>query len=244
MRRGYFDIHCHILPGVDDGPKTIAETVSLARAFVEDGAAGVIATPHYSLGADIGLFIKHRNAALEETRNALQAEKIKLEIKTGAETMIQLSSEPALAYLALEINAQDLCLGDTNLILIEYPEGPEPTWFEDSLFRLQQIGLQPVLAHTERYSWLRSKKRLADLVERGLYFQINCECLNGFFNPVKRQMKTAAEMRLVHFLASDAHDTRNRRPRLGGIDLVEYFWQMENAKALYKHSESNVFYTS
>jgi protein-tyrosine phosphatase len=239
---GYYDIHSHILSGMDDGPPMLDDALALAWAYSRDGAAGVIATPHFSLGSDVQEFLMRRDTSLDMLKRGIRSMKIKLDVKPGCELMIGLVEDFEAAFKVVEKFARRLCLNESHLLLVEFPDGPEPLWFRDSLNRMQKIGLQPVVAHLERYFWLRNRKLLESLVEKGIYFQVNADCLRRFLNSSSILMRSFTSARLVRFIATDAHDANGRRPGLGSLPYRKYFWQFENSSALCQNGQDHIFH--
>lgn len=244
VKQGYFDIHSHILPGMDDGPGDIDAALELAKSYIEDGASGVIATPHFTLGDDIGAFLDRRKRALCELREALKKEGLRLEVKCGSEIMLRVKEKEDTAYAELERNVEWFCIGDSNLMLVEFPIGPEPVWFEDSLYWLQRMGTQPVLAHAERYAWLKNREKLDRTIDKGIYLQVNSGSIGSHLSLSNGLARSMLKSGSVHFVATDSHDTCKRKPDMGRIFKGKFHYHLENARALFEHRGDHVFYIS
>jgi protein-tyrosine phosphatase len=244
MGSGYYDIHSHILHGLDDGPGTMEASLELVKAYIKDGTSGVIATPHFPVGNNVEAFLGKRDEAIETLRKAIKEKGLKLDIKPGAEVMMKPREKNGSAYAEIENNVEKLCMGDSNLILVEYQAGPEPVWFEESLYWLQRMGIQPILAHAERYGWLKNRKKLSKLIDKGIYIQINSGSLKGLFTPFRAFASALLRSDSVHFIATDAHDTKARRPNMTRIDNGQIYWHLENSRALYNHKGEHIFYVS
>jgi protein-tyrosine phosphatase len=210
------DLHCHILPGLDDGAATIDESIVLARAFQEVGIDVAVATPHIREDhpfdpAEIG----PRARGLEE---ALAAEGIELRVVAGAEVAIS-----RVRDLSEEI-LPTLCLGDGPYMLVESPYTHATNVLEETLFDLQVRGFNPVLAHPERApSFQQDPDRLVQLVERGVLCSVTAASMVGTFGRTVREFTALLFTRgLVHDVASDAHDP-TRRP----IDLLAGFQALD-----------------
>lgn len=203
------DIHCHLLPGLDDGPGTMNESLAMARMAVADGIRGAICTPHWH-----PLIWPNERSAIAETVNALrsrlQAEAIPLEIWPGSELSLDADLEAGLAGGRLAT------LNGGSWVLLELPGTFLPPGIEDYLWRFRQSGHELVLAHPERYSYiLRDPARLHSWVEMGLAVQITAASLLGRLGPeIASLCRVLLEHRLVHFLASDSHGINARRPLL------------------------------
>jgi protein-tyrosine phosphatase len=202
------DIHCHILPGLDDGPSTLAGSVALARAFVDCGTTTVVATPH--IRDDHPFELAQIGARAEELRAALAAEKIELEVLTAGEVSVM-----ALDRLD-EDDIAALCIGNGSYILVESPYGDVGTVFDSILITLQGRGLRPVLAHPERCPMFQGDLgRVERLVNAGVVTSITAGSIAGDFGGRVRDCADEMLRRgLVHDVASDAHDARRRPPGL------------------------------
>jgi protein-tyrosine phosphatase len=209
MNASFVDIHCHLLPGIDDGAKDLAESLSMARLAVEDGTTTIVATPHQlgNFGHNRGDEIRRR---VEELEDQLRQAGVPLAVRPGADVRI----EPGMVQKIT--NGDVLTLGDHGRhVLLELPHELylplEPIL--DELWRHKMVG---VLSHPERNEGvLRRPDVIAPLVEAGCLMQITAGSLCGTFGPACREMseRLLAEG-LVHFVASDAHGPRSRRPLL------------------------------
>jgi protein-tyrosine phosphatase len=211
------EIHCHLIPGVDDGPKDWEECIALARALVRDGTTHIIATPH-QLGRYEG-----RNAAKEirlgvqELQRSLDEMKIPLHVAAGGEIRL----DPAIPKL-LERDVV-LTLGDAGkYLLLELPT--QVSMGAGAVMRhLACTGVGVILAHAERYDSHRADPASAVAwVENGATIQVNAGSITGF-NGEKVQHICFDWIRAgwVGLVASDAHSTGNRRPRMTeAIDVL------------------------
>jgi protein-tyrosine phosphatase len=202
------DTHCHLLPGLDDGPRRLEEALVLARQLSAAGVRRVICTPHYSrrFPTDHAAAVKR----LGELREALTASEVSLELDLAAEIA------PAKAIDATVDELVARRLGETHL-LVEL-ERDTPTGFVGLLLeRLAEVGLTPVLAHPERCAAVRSQPRLLDAArEQGALVQVVAPSLVGHWG----EEAGAAAWRLletgrVDLLASDAH-----RPGPRGLHMA------------------------
>ncbi len=203
------DTHCHILPGVDDGPAEMADAVALCRLAGADGTTTLIATPHQR-----HLMWPNRDAA------TLAARCTELQRAVGDEPRILLGAEIRVdADLLADVDAFPasglLPLAGSRYLLLEFPSvgGPEP---RPLLHELIVSGWRPVLAHAERIPrWIERPEELADLVQLGAYVQVTAGSLLGRFGKRPRACCTwLLDGDLVHFVGSDAHDTLERPPGL------------------------------
>jgi protein-tyrosine phosphatase len=202
------DLHCHVLPGIDDGPRSIEDSLLLARAAASAGIRTIVATPHvsreYPNDADTiaGL--------LDELGARLAAEGLPLELRSGAEiamTMIDQLAPEALPRLAL---------GGGPWLLIECPFTSLATGFDILLLKLQSQGHRIVLAHPERSPFFhRDPQLLGSLVRGGILTSITAGSLVGLFGGrVQRFTRELVQNALVHNVASDAHNHTGRPPSI------------------------------
>jgi len=210
------DLHSHILPGIDDGPATMEASVEIGRMAVAEGVRTIVATPHFD-----GRFspAPEEIVPLAGALNIqLAREKIPLAIITGAEVAISRLtdlSDEALGGLAL---------GSGTSVLVESPYERAASSIDNSLFALQVRGFTPMLAHPERSPVFHGDlNRLRALVERGVLCSINAGSLAGEFGSTAHRFALQLmHERLVHSVASDAHDPVRRPPLLRpGFEAAE-----------------------
>jgi protein-tyrosine phosphatase len=221
------DIHCHILPGLDDGPDSIEESIQMAQAAIADGITHIVATPHandtfrYDLDTNL------------QRRDELQARiGTKLTLATGCD--FHLSYEN---ILALRQNPMCFTLNQKNYVLVEFPEFAIPPAIDETLMEMVAAGIYPIITHPERTSMLRaSRERVKNWVHQGCCLQLTAQSILGRFG---QGAQRAAEAWLdddgVHFIASDAHDVASRPPRLReAFDVVARRKGPEVAQALFR----------
>ena len=197
------DLHCHILPGIDDGPSEWEEAVRLARAAFADGIRTIVATPHVG---DSTISAEAISGLVEELNRRLGEEGIPLEVLPGAEVPVPV---PALALKPYSLNG-------SNYVLVEFPPSHVPRAAAEWVFGLRAAGLTPIVAHPERNpSVLRDPGILTALLGAGALAQITAASL---VDPLDRDVFACARYLVgkgaVHFLATDAHSTHWRPPIL------------------------------
>ena len=220
------DIHCHILPGIDDGPETIDVALQMAQSAIADGITHVIATPHANATF---VFDPPRISALREELQASVG--ARLEIGTGCD--FHFSAEN---LEALKSDAQRFTLRQRNYLLVEFNEFAIPPSAVQTLHELQLAGLQPIITHPERNAILRSHpEQLARWVKLGCTVQVTAGALTGSFGPLaQRHAERWIDQGLVHFVASDAHNLRGRPLRCRpAYDAVWERFGEEVARALF-----------
>lgn len=200
------DLHCHILPGVDDGAKNMEDSMDMARTAVEEGITHILATPHYKNGHwDI---VKEDILPLvDEVQAELDARGIPLTIFPGQEVRIN-------GELMEDIESDDIQFIDegNQYVLIEFPTSSIPAYTESLFFELQRSGVTPIIVHPERnHAVLKDPNILLPFVERGALAQLTAASYTGGFGKEIQQVSTKLiEADLVHFIASDAHNVKSR----------------------------------
>lgn len=194
------DMHSHLLPGLDDGVKTLEEAEAVVQVFKQLGYRKLITTPHVMQD-------HYRNtpetilAGLDQLRKHLSERNIEIEVGAAAEYYLD-----EYFIRSLESGSPLLTFGD-NYLLFETNFISEPLTLNEFIFAATTRGYRPVLAHPERYLYLQDNMaRIEDLANRGVLFQVNLGSLAGFYS---RGIQTMAgrlvDMGLVHFLGSDCH---------------------------------------
>lgn len=201
------DLHAHVLPGLDDGPSTLADAVALVRAAEAAGISKIVATPHVSPRYPTEpAAIEHAARAL---RSALDADGVRVEIVAGAEVAIDRLDALTDADLAA------LHLGDGPWILLESPLGGGALGdIEPVVSALQAGGHRILLAHPERSPMFqRDPEQLDRLVSSGVLTSVTASAFCGSFGSrVQRSVVRLAREGLVHNVSSDMHDLRGRAP--------------------------------
>lgn len=203
------DLHCHLLPGIDDGPGTLDEALELARAFVRAGITTAVATPHVSWtfqNESAGIA-----AAAEQLRARLRADEVALEVREGAEVALTRSADLPEQELAR------LGLGGGRWLLAEPPLGAAvASGIAETVEMLAERGHRILLAHPERCrAFHREPRVLAGLARKGVLMSLTASSFEGRFGPPARRFAVAmADEGLVHNVVSDAHDPLRRPPEI------------------------------
>jgi len=216
----FVDLHCHMLPGIDDGSKNLEQSLAMARLAVADGIRAAVMTPHHLNGV-----YTNRSAdilsAVSTLREALIANGIGLKILPGSELHLvpELPDELAAGHA--------LTLGNQNrAVLVELPVHTVPMGSELILEQILGLGYTPIIAHPERNSQLRRDPEiLAEWVAMGCLGQVTAQSCTGQFGPqVQESARYMVSRGLIHVMASDAHRDRRRIPQLstGRAQLVEW----------------------
>jgi len=217
------DLHCHILPDLDDGPATLEGSLEMARAFVSVGVNTVAATPH--IRDDHPFSLELLDARMSTLRSALDEAGIGLRVVPGGE--VALSKVTELDDEALT----SLCIGEGPSLLVESPFTQAPSLLETALFDLQLRGFRPLLAHPERsVTFIGDRERLERLAERGIACSVTAMSVAGSFGATVRNFTLGLfSAGLVHNIASDAHAAEHRGPGFAGaLAALEAAFEVEN----------------
>jgi protein-tyrosine phosphatase len=221
------DLHCHVLPGIDDGPATIEDSVELARAALAAGIDTLVATPHVNSRTpnDAATIA----AVLAILRERLAREQVQVEVLPGAEIALSQLGELSDEQLSR------LGLGGGRWLLVEPPFASVAPALEGIVMELRRKRRPVVLAHPERCPALqRDRSVVPRLVQAGVLMSITAGSLVGRFgSEVRRYALELAQQGLIHNVTSDAHDTAKRPPGLsdaleqaGLQELAEWLTQL------------------
>jgi protein-tyrosine phosphatase len=204
------DIHCHILPGLDDGPGTMREAVKMAQIAVEDGICTLVATPHINVESQNIADVFALSSKIQKTLAQMRYQCTVLEIP-----LILMAGGEVNARMGLDV-IRPFALNGEKYLLVEFPHSFLPGDAAETIFNCVTAGFTPIIAHPERNtSVIERPDRLGDLIRAGALLQINGGSLLGTFGG---HTKACAEHLLktgvVSFLASDGHSPSSRRPVL------------------------------
>lgn len=201
----YIDIHSHILPGIDDGSQDFDASIQMLKQASADGIAQIILTPHNKPARHNAdpLIIE---SLLAELRKRMEDEGIAIKLHGGNELYYRNG-------LAEEImDGKALTLAGSNYVLTEFNPMEDYDYIRYGVYSLIAEGYHPILAHAERYSKINGKaNRVEDLIEMGCYIQVNAGSVMGVLGfQTKFFVRRLLKEQLVHFVATDAHDTKER----------------------------------
>lgn len=207
--RGIVDVHCHILPGVDDGADSYIEALKLLRAEYEQGVRRVILTPHYRAGyfeTDRDVIREH----FQELCDRLPSVGIPMKLYLGCE----FHRENDMLKM---INADSAyTMAETKYVLTEFAGTDDESYINNYVNNLVAGGYRPIIAHIERYPSMRNLQKVEHLIRSGAVIQVNASSILGYEGLrqkgfCKKLLKTG----YVHLIGSDAHDLKKRIPCLG-----------------------------
>lgn len=223
------DVHSHFIPGIDDGAKTMEDSLNMLRTMQEFGYKKVITTPHimsdfYRNTPEIIL------SGLDKLREAAHKENIHLTIEAAAEYYLDIELED-------KIRKKELLTFGNNYVLFEMPFVSEPKNLSRAIFEMQMAGYKPVLAHVERYLfWHREPEKAQTLFDKGVILQLNLNSLSGHYSPqVQKSAEQLLDSEIIGLLGTDCHN-------MGHLELLKqsstlpYFHKAMKINNLLNHS--------
>lgn len=220
------DIHSHLLPGIDDGVKTLEESIQMIQGFIRMGYQKLITTPHIKSDA-------YRNTPeiiqgkLSELKAYLKKENITIGIEAAAEYYVD------EWFVALLESGDTLLTFGDNHILIETSFINKPYNLLEVIFELQASGYRPVFAHPERYIYVQENMSfLNKLVERGVLLQLNANSLAGYYGKTAQKVaRKIIDNQLVHLVGSDCHGRRHMNALQKAI-VQKHYYQLADLNLL------------
>jgi protein-tyrosine phosphatase len=204
------DLHCHVLPGIDDGSESLEQSLEFCRVALADGVSTLVATPHQKPGMYDNPPPVIREKLLD-LRAAIREAGLEIEIVEGAEVYCTMD-----VALRLKEGQVTTINGMGRYVLLELPYQQIPIRPEETIFQLKLAGVTPVLAHPERIGYFTADiGRLENMVRLGCLTQLTAASLLGGFGQKAREFSLEMlERNLTHVISSDAHDTVYRPPVL------------------------------
>lgn len=203
------DIHCHIMPGVDDGSKDLEMSLSMLKTALSEGTKGMILTPHHKP--------MHHNVSPHHNREYTQrlmeeAGKRGIDVKLFSGNEIYYCGETVAELESGKVST----LADSRYVLIEFHPTDMYKTIHNALYSVQAAGFVPIIAHVERYADMAKHIKYVDnLVDMGVYVQINSASAMGKYGlGIKHFTRQLLKEKMVHFVATDAHDNASRAPHL------------------------------
>ena len=224
------DLHTHILPGMDDGAKTVEEALQMLRIEAEQGVGAVALTPHYYRTKERPeSFLERRRVAMERLLEATK-DKVYPRFILGAEVAMV----PSMVDWS---DLADFCYDNTKTLLVELPIQP---WTPEVFYRLYNLenrcGILPMIAHVDRYFFYQSRKNIEQLLEMGYPVQVSAEALSHW---VSRKNAINLLKKNYGVLISDCHNTNTRRPNMAdGLQVIEKKLGKQTALEIVEWTES------
>ena len=209
------DFHTHILPGIDDGSADVDTSVEMLKMLYAQGIDTVIATPHFYLAKDSSRnFLRQREKAVKELLDKVEKMDDIPRIVLGAEVLLypEVSGMPDL---------DKFCISGTNYLLVEMPFFKWSNITYETLEKIRRQGIIPIVAHFERYFKIQKDKTMIfRLLDIGCMLQANANFFTGAFTKRKALKLLRGEM--IHFIGSDCHDLKKRKPNIGkAYEIIE-----------------------
>lgn len=221
------DVHCHILPGVDDGAENLEDALEMARIAVATGVTDLVATSHFRGDGDESERLEFLYRRFRQLKEILREEQIPLRLHLGAEVLcthetIQLARDKLLPTISR-----------TDYVLCEFYFDAPFEYMSEILEAIAEAGYLPVVAHPERYGAIqRDPRRVQNWFRRGYVIQVNKgSVLGSFGDRVQDAAEWLLERGLVHLFASDAHSPRRRTTDMSRLRR----WLLEQYTADYVH---------
>ena len=198
------EIHSHLLPAIDDGVKSIEESIGIIRAFEKMGVKRIITTPHIMMDfyKNTPEIIQSKLITLQE---ALEKENIQVKVEAAAEYYLD------EGFMSKLNNDEPLLTFGDKYVLFETSYINSSSYLISALFAMKSQGYKPVLAHPERYSYLYSGfDKFKELYDLGMYFQLNTNSLSGYYDKdAKKFAEKLIDNNMIDFIGSDCHGFRH-----------------------------------
>lgn len=211
------DLHCHILPDMDDGARDFETSLSMCRIAQKNGIKHIVATPHISCLDDVDAFVEKRDAQIEKLTKKIEENGLNIKIYPGAEVYVDDD-----IFFSRKLNR--LTINNSRYLLVEFAfEGitfPQIITYLDAVV---DMGLVPVIAHPERYGYFQyNYEYINDLMRRGAIFQINAASLASMDGPNEFELAYAMAFNgIASFIGTDAHSNRYRSNNIS--EMIELF---------------------
>ncbi|KAA8671567.1 tyrosine-protein phosphatase [Clostridium sp. HV4-5-A1G] len=231
------DIHSHILPGIDDGSKSMEQTLKMLKLTEKDGIKAIVASSHFYRGC-------YENSCddikklLEKVKSRAKEENIDVNIIPGQEVMLDHYS---LEYYK---SGKIGCIGDTDYMLVEFPMMNMPENALDIIYELEIRGVHPIVAHPERYRYIiDNPSKINEFLDEKCLVQVNTGSIRGIFGKkVKNTARVLIKNEICSFIASDAHSTGGRHPGISSaLEMASqvnhdiYMYMEKNCERLLKN---------
>lgn len=195
------DIHCHIMYGIDDGSKSLEQSIEILKNAYSNGITDIVLTPHYINKSEYNCDNKKKKKILDELISELKKEKLDINLYLGNEVMI----DPDVSKLIA--NNKISTINNTKYVLVELPMHYENPNSEKMMFEIIRHGYIPILAHPERYDYVKEDiSKLEPYINMGCILQGNYLSLFGRYgDEAKKILKILLKQRKIKILASDIH---------------------------------------
>lgn len=229
------DLHCHVLPAVDDGSQNLDMSLQMAEQAKKEGINKILLTPHHMDGE----YVNHKNEivlAVKNFQKDLIDNNIDIEVRAGQEVHIN-------GNLLSNVDNDDILYTNTNdkYMMLELPHGGVPEYTEDMIFELKLKGITPVIVHPERnHGFQNNPDKLYDLVTQGCLTQLTATSyVGGFGKHIQKFTEQIIDAGLGFTFSSDAHNMTGRRFRMS--EAYELLAQGENVANAFKDNAEKIW---
>ena len=228
--KGLYDIHCHILPGVDDGARNMEESLWMLNKEYQEGVRHVILTPHFRYD----MFEPHMNIV---TRQFMQLRRAAMNIgDEGMRLYLGCELHSSMDMVECLKKGRRLTLAGSRYVLVEFSNGDEKNYIEERVRSLLMNGFIPIIAHVERYKATRNDIGfLTELKDMGAHIQVNADTISGQDGfGAKTFARKVMKHGLLDFVGSDGHRKTERIPEIGKcVAKMEKTMESEYVKKIF-----------
>lgn len=224
------DLHCHLLPGVDDGAVNMEASLRMANEAVKDGVKYALLTPHHMNG----VYVNHKESVIKKTytfQKAINQHRIPLKVFPGQEVRIN-------GDLLSAIDNDDILYADESrhYLMLEFPDDDVPAYTSNMIYQIMQRGITPVIVHPERnIKIMKTSNILYDILSKGCLSQVTAGSYVGIFGKkVKKFSEHLVKAEQVYVFASDAHDLPKRK-----YEMTNAFKKLRNHFGVGRVSQFN-----
>ena len=235
--KGLYDIHCHILPGVDDGARNMEESLWMLNKEYQEGVRHVILTPHFRYD----MFEPHMNIV---TRQFMQLRRAAMNIgDEGRRLYLGCELHSGMDMVECLKKGRRLTLAGSRYVLVEFSNGDEKNYIEERVRSLLMNGFIPIIAHVERYKATRNDIGfLTELKDMGAHIQVNADTISGQDGfGAKTFARKVMKLGLLDFVGSDGHRKTERIPEIGKcVAKMEKTMGSEYVKKIFIKNPRNI----
>lgn len=203
---GFTDIHSHILPGVDDGARSMEESLNMLRMAKEENIRRIVLTPHQKPGRKC-VSVQGMKERLEDLQQRMEKQQLDIQVYAGSECLYSHD-------LAERLDQGKICtMAGSRYVMTEFMPDESWSYIRDGLYRLICYDYLPIIAHIERYMQVvQNMDRVHELIEMGCYVQVNAGSITGLYGfGMKQAAKKLLKEQAVHFVGTDAHRESGKR---------------------------------
>lgn len=200
------DIHSHILYGIDDGSKSIEESINIIKEHIKMGFTDIVVTPHYIENSKYETNNIDKENILNKLKEELKKQNIKINLYLGNEVFVNNNLEELIKKQEIST------INNSKYLLIEFPMNEKPNDINNIIYELKIKGIIPIIAHPERYDYVEKNPNLVlEWIEEGALLQSNYGSIIGVYGSgPQKTIKKLLKKDLIDFLATDIHYPNNK----------------------------------